>query len=112
MSQITTHILNTFAGKPAEGVAVTLLQYEHGDWHQVAIGMTDSDGRISDLLDETVRLSGIFKLNFDSGAYFADRKIDSFYPFIEITFLIADAAEHYHVPLLLNPYGYTTYRGS
>jgi 5-hydroxyisourate hydrolase len=117
MSQLTTHILDTAKGKPAEGVTVFLFQQDPTDpitaaWRQIAIGTTNSDGRIPDLLQENVVLEdGVYKLKFETKEYFEKQAIQTFYPFIEITFMIT-GEEHYHVPLLLNPFGYSTYRGS
>lgn len=112
MSQLTTHILDTSKGKPASGVAVTLFQRENDAWKQIASGATNQDGRIVDLLKtETILTIGNYKLRFETKPYFDKQSIQSFYPFIEISFTITDQ-EHYHVPLLLNPFGYATYRGS
>ena len=111
MSLITTHILDTTRGKPAEGVSIVLYQ-QHREWTEVARGFTNADGRIGDLLPkEAVLPTGIYKLRFETGAYFEQLEVVTFYPFIEITFQIT-TGEHYHVPLLLNPFGYSTYRGS
>ena len=112
MSQITTHILNTSLGKPANGVPVVLDQFTSGSWHQLSKGITDNDGRIKNLLpiDEKAAL-GIYRLVFDTKTYYKLIKINGFYPSITIEFEIKDDS-HYHVPLLLNPFGYSTYRGS
>ncbi|MDB5228243.1 MAG: uraH [Bacteroidota bacterium] len=112
MSQITTHILDTSKGSPAKGVNVVLYQ-QHGDnWNEVGKGMTNEDGRISDLFTkETELVTGIYKLHFDTKRYFDETSVESFYPFVEIVFEIKND-RHYHVPLLLNPFGYSTYRGS
>lgn len=112
MSQITTHILDTSAGIPAAGVPASLLQQTAGGWTSIATGETGEDGRITDLLPPDKLLTpGSYKLRFDTEAYFTEREITTFYPFVEIAFLINDEP-HYHVPLLLNPFGYSTYRGS
>ena len=117
MSQLTTHILDTAKGKPAEGVTVFLFQQEPTDpitaaWRQIAIGTTNNDGRIPELLSPDVVLqAGIYKFKFETKEYFEKQAIQTFYPFVEITFTIT-GSEHYHVPLLLNPFGYSTYRGS
>lgn len=114
MSLITTHVLDTSRGQPASGVKVKLeLEQEGQGWHMVASGITNQDGRISDLLPPDMPLSvGIYRLTFDPRAYFQQHNVQSFYPYIPIVFAIQQATEHYHVPLLLNPFGYTTYRGS
>ena len=112
MSQITTHVLDTSIGKPAEGVSIVLEQFMNGKWEKMANGRTNTDGRISDLLPENKIVSpGIYQLVFDTYAYFNSQNIKSFYPKVTIAFEITDS-KHYHVPLLLNPFGYSTYRGS
>ncbi|GAB3956590.1 hydroxyisourate hydrolase [Spirosoma harenae] len=111
MSIITTHILDTSRGKPAEGVSVVLFQQQR-EWLEIGRGLTNSDGRITDLLTKEIVLpTGTYKLRFETGAYFDRLSVSTFYPFVEITFSIT-TGEHYHVPLLLNPFGYSTYRGS
>jgi len=113
MSQITTHILDTSKGRPAENVHIMLQKFEGNDhWKQIAEGKTNADGRLPGLLPEDVILEkGIYRLVFDTGNYFKAHHVHGFYPFVPIVFEIQNA-EHYHVPLLLNPYGYSTYRGS
>jgi len=114
MSAITTHILDISRGSPAAGVSV-LLEHEtqHEGWQFAGKGITDNDGRLR-LLQEQDELfpTGHYRLTFDTGAYFSDRQIESFYPQVSIFFTVRDAAQHYHVPLLLSPFGYSTYRGS
>ncbi|MGR3984551.1 MAG: hydroxyisourate hydrolase [Gammaproteobacteria bacterium] len=111
MSQITTHILDTSRGKPAAGVRLALSRRADGKWSELAAGVTDADGRVSDLLDAGAQLpAGEYKIAFDTGGYYADAPC--FYPRVEIIFRIAGDGQHYHVPLLLNPFGYSTYRGS
>ncbi len=112
MSQITTHILDTTKGKPAKGVNIILFQQQDTNWQQLAEGITNADGRISNLLADNIILPfGIYKLKFETQAYFDASFITSFYPFVEIIFNV-NSQEHYHIPLLLNPFGYSTYRGS
>lgn len=112
MSQLTTHILNTTLGKPAAGVTIVLYEQSNSNWQEVVSGITNADGRITDWLPkEQVLPAGDYKLRFETGNYFKQLGMPSFYPFVEIVFSIIDSA-HYHVPLLLNPYGYSTYRGS
>ncbi len=110
MSHLTTHILDATAGTPAPNVAVTLHRHlEGGGIESVAEGFTDADGRLAigpDLLDP-----GMYALTFATGAYFADRCVETFYPLATVTFTVADRP-HYHVPLLLSPFAYSTYRGS
>ena len=112
MSQITTHILDTTKGKPAAGVTIALLQQAGENWQEIARGVTNNDGRIADLLPREQQLElGIYKMKFYTQEYFALHGTANFYPFVEIVFAVA-TPEHYHVPLLLNPFGYATYRGS
>ena len=112
MSQITTHILDTSKGKPAWGVAIKMYKKVGTEWIQVAKGITNKDGRVSNLMIEDELLPyGIYKLNFDTKHYFDALEIETLYPFVEIIFEIK-TTEHYHIPLLLNPFGYSTYRGS
>jgi 5-hydroxyisourate hydrolase len=109
MSQITTHILDTTKGRPATGV--TIILYD-GANKELARGNTNEDGRIKDLLPASqVLQKGVYKLRFDTKDYFDRQGIKTFYPYVEIVFDI-QTSEHYHVPLLLNPFGYSTYRGS
>lgn len=114
MSAITTHILDTSRGRPAGGVLVVLeARSSEGQWKVIGHGMTDMDGRAKDLLPKDAALEeATYRLTFDTGAYFSQQSIESFYPEVTIVFNVRDAGEHYHVPLLLNPYGYSTYRGS
>lgn len=110
-SPITTHVLDTAHGRPAAGLAATLDAHTAGGWHRLGAGRTDADGRIGDLLPEGAALAaGRYRLTFAVGAYFGERP--AFYPEVVIHFEIRDPAQHYHVPLLLSPFGYSTYRGS
>jgi len=112
MSQLTTHILDTTQGKPAAGVLIVLYQQTGDHWKEIVRGITNNDGRIIDWLPHDLILpAGLYKLKFETGDYFKQLMIATFYPFVEVVFTIADAS-HYHVPLLLNPFGYSTYRGS
>lgn len=112
MSQITTHILDTTKGKPVPGVRISIYRGENDEWLEISWGITNYDGRITDLLKSDLTLDrGIYKLRFETKDYFDKKRIPTFYPFVEIVFDIT-SDEHYHIPLLLNPFGYTTYRGS
>jgi len=112
MSQITTHILDTSTGKPAWGISVALFEKVGTEWLEVAKGITNKDGRVVNLLKEDELLApGVYKLNFDTKHYFATLEIATFYPAVEVIFEVK-TDDHYHVPLLLNPFGYSTYRGS
>lgn len=112
MSQITTHVLDTSIGKPGADISIKLMANENDVWKTIAQGVTNIDGRIADLLpaEKTIPL-GNYKLVFNTGDYFSKQNIKTFYPEVEIIFSIIDDA-HYHVPLLINPFGYSTYRGS
>lgn len=108
-SQITTHILDTALGKPAEGVTISL---QKSDGSEIASGKTNADGRISDLLGDGVALEpGVYKMVFQTGEYYKALNTKTFYPEVTVMFETFDKT-HYHVPLLLNPFGYSTYRGS
>ncbi len=114
MSGITTHILDTSRGRPAPGVPVVLEhQQPGGEWIRVGDGHTDADGRLGSLLADGDRPApGAYRLTFDTHHYFAALDVRAFYPDVTVTFEIDDAGAHYHVPLLLSPFGYSTYRGS
>ena len=112
MSTLTTHVLDTAKGTPAAGVRIVLCHHQKQKWIEIAKGVTDDDGRISNLLKKGKLMElGMYRLRFETQSYFARQAIQTFYPFIEITFQVT-TEEHYHVPLLLNPFGYSTYRGS
>lgn len=112
MSQITTHILDTTRGKPATGIVITLYRQQDDQWKEMAAGVTNTDGRIPGLLPkDTILAPGVYKMLFETKPYFDKLAIATFYPYVEIAFAITDNT-HYHIPLLLNPFGYTTYRGS
>ncbi|WPQ62602.1 hydroxyisourate hydrolase [Chitinophaga sancti] len=112
MSQLTSHILDTSLGIPAREVSVTLFALHDKEWKQIAAGLTNNDGRITNLLDDASLLPhGLYKLHFNTKEYFERNFTASFFPFVEIAFYI-NSHEHYHVPLLLSPFGYSTYRGS
>ncbi len=111
VSHITTHILDTALGQPAAGVAVELYARDGEAWFQIATGTTDADGRVKDLGPEKLQ-SGTYQLRFDTQAYFAGIKTDTFFPEVSLTFAVQASQEHYHVPLLLSPFAYSTYRGS
>jgi hydroxyisourate hydrolase len=112
MSHVTTHILDTSIGKPATGVNVILEILQPGGFQLISRGITDNNGRISNLIpDERILQPATYRLIFDTKSYFLSIHSKAFYPSIIIDFEITDDS-HYHVPLLLNPFGYSTYRGS
>ncbi|MGQ0734625.1 MAG: hydroxyisourate hydrolase [Acidobacteriota bacterium] len=113
MSAITTHVLDTARGRPAAGVPVALdRRVSAGEWQRIADGDTDADGRLRTLLPDGAPLaSGVYRLTFDTARYFAASGASSFYPEVTVVFESTGEA-HYHVPLLISPFGYSTYRGS
>jgi 5-hydroxyisourate hydrolase len=113
MSQISTHVLDVSLGRPADQVSVLLEVEETGTgWKEMGRGSTDKDGRLRDLLGDRALVEGTYRLTFDTHSYFADRKVLSLYPQVTIVFEVRNAKEHHHIPLLLSPFGYSTYRGS
>ncbi|MBI3554927.1 MAG: hydroxyisourate hydrolase [Deltaproteobacteria bacterium] len=118
-SPITTHVLDLSRGKPAAGIPVLLeLGLVSGDpdaqlWKPIGKGETDSDGRVATLLPPGSPIAeSTYRLTFQTAAYFKKHGVSGFYPYVQIVFDAADASQHYHVPLLLSPHGYSTYRGS
>jgi len=122
MKSITTHVLDTSLGRPAANVPVTLeLKEANGSWRKVGSGATNQDGRSADLLSADKLAAGksegqlsprTYRLTFDTAAYFKSHNAEAFYPQVAVVFVVTDTAEHYHIPLLLSRYGYSTYRGS
>ncbi|TJY66186.1 hydroxyisourate hydrolase [Arthrobacter sp. CAU 1506] len=110
-SHITTHILDTGTGKPASGVKAVLKAQTASGWQEVAAGRTDSDGRIRNLGPEAAG-PGVYRIRFETGPYFAAAGVETFFPSVDVTFEVKDPAQHYHVPLLISPFAYSTYRGS
>ena len=110
-SKVTTHVLDAVTGRPAAGVAVALERRGTDGWAPVAEGRTDGDGRVGrfgpDELD-----AGVYRVTFAVAAYFAEQGQQAFYPEVVISFTLDEPAAHYHVPLLLSPYAFSTYRGS
>jgi len=112
MIQITTHVLDTSLGKPGQGIPAVLKSFNESEQgEEISRGVTNQDGRIPDLVNDLNLDQGIYELTFEVGEYFQSRNQESFYPRVSILFTITDG-EHYHVPLLLSPFGYSTYRGS
>jgi 5-hydroxyisourate hydrolase len=113
MSQITTHVLDIAAGHPADGVPLLIeLQVSGTEWKQVGRGTTDKDGRCRDLLPPASLIEGTYRITFDTQTYFASSKVKTLYPQVIVVFSVPDAGQHYHIPLLLSPFGYSTYRGT
>lgn len=112
-SPITTHILDISCGQPAGGVKVRLFLNSGDSFVEIGSGTTDSDGRVSTLLPPDHKLSqAVYKLEFQVSEYFQQQGKESFYPSVAVTFQVKNSEQHYHVPLLLSPFGYSTYRGS
>lgn len=111
---ITTHVLDTAYGEPGRGIGVVLSRLASaGSWETVGEGTTDADGRLRSLVSaETAVAPGVYRLVFDTASYFARRGVPALYPEIIVVFETAPGQAHYHVPLLLSPFGYTTYRGT
>ncbi|HZA03386.1 MAG TPA: hydroxyisourate hydrolase [Propionibacteriaceae bacterium] len=110
-SRVTTHVLDATSGRPAAGVEASLERQGGNSWQPVTRGRTDSDGRINDFGPEALE-PGVYRVTFAVGPYFAERGQPTFYPEVVIPFRIDDPEAHYHVPLLLSPFAYSTYRGS
>ena len=114
MTRISTHVLDTARGAPAKDMSVHLERHESsGEWRIVGAGRTDQDGRCNELLPDGEKLlPGVYRLAFDTASYFAALGAHGLYPIVQVTFSVRDGETHFHIPLLLSPHGYTTYRGS
>jgi 5-hydroxyisourate hydrolase len=113
MSGLSTHVLDTALGRPAAGVPLCLEVEEGGSWRELARAATNADGRAAQLLPAGTPLAAAtYRLTFDTARYLAARGGEGFYPHVTVVFTVRDAGQHHHVPLLLSPYGYSTYRGS
>ena len=114
MTRVSTHVLDTALGKPAKGMAVRLERHENsGEWHMLALARTDQDGRCGEMVPNGRTLTpGVYRLTFDTAGYHAAQEISGLYPLVQITFSVRDGESHFHIPLLVSPHGYTTYRGS
>jgi 5-hydroxyisourate hydrolase len=113
MSPITTHVLDTARGLPAGGLPVRLeVLSGKGRWRTLARGVTDANGRMQDLLPARPPKPGLYRFTFDTAAYFRASKTPYFFPSVSVLFEVREPAQHYHVPLLLSPFGYSTYRGT
>ena len=113
MRRISTHVLDLVHGKPAANVAVRLEKQSSRDWHLLTSARTDQDGRCPELLPDGDDLSpGDYRLIFDTGNYFELQNVATLYPVVEVRFRVRESESHFHIPLLLSPNGYTTYRGT
>lgn len=106
---LSTHVLDTARGEPAHGVLVHLYRWAGHKWVDVATGRTDTDGRLRDWVPKRCWARGTYRLCFDTAGYLG---LGAFFPEVSVVFVVTDAWRHLHVPLLLSPYGYSTYRGS
>lgn len=111
-SPITTHVLDIAQGRPAEGIAVTLEKISGNAFSEVGRGITNADGRIADLMAPGTLSTGVWRITFHLADYWQRIDTPGFYPEAAIVFEVRNTEQHYHVPLLLSPYGYSTYRGS
>jgi 5-hydroxyisourate hydrolase len=111
VSAVTTHVLDTARGEPAAGVAVLLERVSDAGPEEIGRARTDADGRVQDIGPSRLA-PGVYRLVFAVAEYFASQDRPAFFPEVTITFAVGGEAPHYHVPLLLSPFGYTTYRGS
>lgn len=107
---ISTHVLDTSRGRPAANVAITLDRRESGDWQEVARATTDADGRARELAHGAG--PGMYRLTFEMAAYFSALGQEHFFPLVSVVFEIRNPSERHHIPLLISPFGYSTYRGS
>jgi 5-hydroxyisourate hydrolase len=111
MSAITTHVLDTATGRPAAGIAVRLAGRTEAGWRMMGDGVTDDDGRVREIGPDTVT-PGAHRLTFATGDYFARDGRPTFFPEVTVTFTVSDPTQHHHVPILLSPFAFSTYRGS
>ena len=113
MKRISTHVLDVSLGRPAAKLPVRLeRQGQSGNWQQLQSACTDNDGRCAQLLPADHLPPGVYRLVFETENYFAALQVEGLYPLVEVTFHVREGASHFHIPLLLSPNGYTTYRGS
>jgi 5-hydroxyisourate hydrolase len=113
MSRLSTHVLDTALGCPAKGVRITVAVLVAADeWSPLGERFTDDDGRVTDLLGPHALELGTYRISFDTGAYLAAAQRPVFYPRVDVVFRVDRLALHHHIPLLLSPFGYSTYRGS
>jgi len=112
MRSVSTHVLDITRGRPASGVPVALQKKDDAGYVHLVSGITDADGRVKELVPEGKLERGTYRITFDTGAYFTAQGVEGFYPEASVVFVIREVDAHYHVPLLLSAFGYSTYRGS
>ena len=108
---ITTHVLDTAAGRPAVAMAVVLEIHRGSDWVRLSSGRTDERGRLEAMPEEATVGPGVYRLTFDTGSYHRAKGLKPFFPEVQVIFTVLEGAEHFHLPLLISPYAYSTYRG-
>ncbi|CAL8116385.1 unnamed protein product [Orchesella dallaii] len=109
---LSAHVLDTTIGRPVPGILITLSKEENGKWRKITEQVTNKDGRVARLISQAEFTPSSYKLNFNTKSYFESLGQKTFYPYIDVVFQVEKPEEHYHVPILLNAYGYSTYRGS
>lgn len=109
---ISTHVLDTARGRPASGLSITLERQDGDGWTAIGGGRTDDDGRVKGLLGGGALSKGVWRMTFETGPWFEANGVDGFYPIARVVFRVTAPEQHHHVPLLLSPFGYSTYRGS
>jgi 5-hydroxyisourate hydrolase len=112
MSNLTTHVLDTALGRPAEGVTIVLEGLKSSGFKEIGRGVTNADGRVKEIMGESALTAGTYKMTFHTKEYLASTDRKGFYPYVEVVFEVTKPDEHHHIPLLLSPFGYSTYRGS
>ena len=112
MNTLSTHVLDTSLGKPASGVRVRLERVGVADSVTIGAGMTDANGRLTDMTSANALTPATYRLRFDVAEYFNRTQRTAMFPEVAVSFVISEGDEHYHIPVLLSPFGYTTYRGS
>jgi 5-hydroxyisourate hydrolase len=109
---ITTHVLDTATGQPARGLAVILEIHRASDWVRLSSGRTDDRGRLVAMPEQADAGPGVYRFTFDTGSYHREHNLKPFFPEVQVMFTVQDSGEHLHVPLLLSPHGYSTYKGA
>ena len=109
---ITTHVLDTSLGQPAIAMAIVLEIHRTGEWVRLSSGRTDESGRLVAIGESVPIGPGVYRLTFDTGSYHRSCDIKPFFPEVQVVFTVRGPSEHLHIPLLISPYGYSTYRGS
>jgi 5-hydroxyisourate hydrolase len=112
MSKLTTHVLDTALGRPAEGITIVLSSLEGESFKEIGRGTTNSDGRVKEIMGERELATGTYKMTFHTKDYLAKTNRQGFYPYVDVVFEVTRPDQHHHIPLLLSPFGYSTYRGS